>query len=211
MPAALTLGLDLARVRDFTALAALEPWRGREVLVHLSTWRPRREDCADAVLDVLAFLERNPGPARLAIDGRNEVGAAVVSAAIAGEIGRRAEIYPLLPSHSQRPAKQREDRWIFVGKRALVEGLARALDAGKLLVAPGLPEATALRREMQRLDRVPTRRGSDWTYSHPTQRVGDHDDRVMAVAYAYWLASTLSERGQAVIPANTKTDTRGAA
>lgn len=202
----LTLGLDLARIRDWTSLAALEEWRERSVLVHLSTWKPRREDCADALLDVLAFLGRHPGPARIAIDGRNEVGSAVVSAALSGELARRADVYPLLPSHSERPHLQRPDAWTFVGKRRLVESLARGFYSGEVLVAAGLPEAQALRLELVRLGRVPTRRGTDWTYSHPDQKKGSHDDRVMAVAYAHWLSMTLRTEGQAIRPANRRGD-----
>jgi len=200
----LILGLDLARVRDYTSLAALEEWRGADVLVHLSTWRPRREDCADALLEVLAFLGRHPGPARIAIDGRNEVGAKVVSAALAGELGRIAKVFPILPSHSDRPHLQRPDGWTYVGKRALVTGMVSGLATRALLVAGGLPEAPELRRELARLSRIPTRRGTDWTYSHPDQRKGSHDDRVMAVAYAYWLSRTLRVEGQSVRPINAR-------
>lgn len=200
----LTLGLDLARIRDWTAMAALEAWRGAEVLVHLSVWKPLREDCADALLDVLGFLCRHTGPARIAIDGRNEVGEKVVAAALAGEVGRRAEVFPVLPSHSERPHLQRPDGWTFVSKRRLVEGLARGMGDGGLLIAQGLPDADQLRREMARLGRVPTRRGTGWTYSHPDQKKGSHDDRVMAVAYAWWLARTLATEGQSVRPANPR-------
>lgn len=204
----LTMGLDLGRVRDPSALAALEPWRGRKVLVHLCAWRPTREDCSDAILDVLAFLDRNPVPGRqrIAIDGRNRTGTAVVAAALAGELGRRAEVFPILPSHSDRPHLQRPDGWTYVGKLPLVALLQRGIESGDLVLAKGLHGAEALRRELLRLTRMPTRRGGGWTWSHPDQKKGSHDDLTMAAAYAYWLAYTLETEGQSVRPANPRGD-----
>lgn len=197
-----TLGLDVARVRDDSALGCLEAWRAKQVLVHLAAWKPTREDCADAVLVPVDWLSRNSPDerARIAIDGRKRAGTAVVSAAVLGELGRLADVYALLPSpgtdYTQRPS----DGWIYVGKDSLVELLASALETGDLLIAAGLPDGGELKRELYRLARIPTRKRTATTWSHPDQSKRSHDDRVMAVAYGYWLAHTLATRGQAVLP-----------
>jgi len=202
MAGALTAGLDIARVRDDSAFAVLEAWRTKQVLIHLAAWKPTREDCADVLLPVVDWLDRNQGPAEahVAIDGRKRTGEAVVDGAVSGALGQRADVYALLPSHSDAPHLQRPDGWIYVGKDPLVRGLRDGLERGDLLVAPDLPLADAFRRELGRMVRIPTRRAMGTTWSHPDQRKGSHDDMTMAAAYAYWLAYTITAHGQAVRP-----------
>lgn len=182
-----SLGLDLARVRDWTALALLEPFRDRLALTKLHRWRPERDDCADALLDVIALAERLDARPRLALDAQG-IGREVARASVLGATGRACDVLPVLPTASLRPDRQRTDGLIYVAKRRLVESLFGAIASERLVLARGLEEADQLRAELRGLAKVETRGGLTWTYSHADQRAESHDDLVMAVALALWAA-----------------------
>ena len=183
----LSLGLDLARVRDWTALACVEPWRDRLALTHLRRWKPERDDCVDALGEVIPLASRIADVARplLVIDAQG-IGRTVARAAVLGGTGRVCDVLPILPTFSPRPDRQREDGLIYVTKDRLVEALFSAMATGRLVLARGLDEAAVLRGEVLRLERVRTRGDIGWTYSHPDQAAGSHDDLLMATAYALW-------------------------
>jgi hypothetical protein len=114
-------GLDLGKVRDSTALSILEPAGPRLVLTYLRTWKPERDDCADSLREVLRLVDRDrPDATHLGLDARG-LGRTAAKVALEGELSRRADVYPILPSHSDRPHRQRPDRYVWAGKKAWSE------------------------------------------------------------------------------------------
>ena len=187
-------GLDLGKVRDSTSFAVLVPHGERLFLTYLRQWKPERDDCVDALGEILRILDRErPERVHLAIDARG-LGEKAARAALEGEIGRRCDVYPLLPSHSDRRHRQRPDGFIWASKRHLVQDLIDAIP-GRLLLARGLTQGPAFREELKRLRPIPTKGGTSWTWSHPTQGANDHDDRVSSVAYALFVASNVNRSG----------------
>lgn len=202
-------GLDLGKVRDSTALSILEPAGPRLALTYLRTWKPERDDCIDALGEVLRLIDRDqPAGVSLALDARG-LGAAAARAALEGEVGRRLDVYPVLPSFSPRPHRQRPDGYIWAGKAHLVGALFVALEQDRIRFGRGLCEKDALLDELARLRAIPTKGGTAWTYSHPTQRQHDHDDRVMSVALALFVHDNSTRTGLTdplrVRPANRRT------
>lgn len=188
-------GLDLGKVRDSTALSVIEPLASRLYLTLLRTWTPERDDCVDALGEVLRIVDRDrPELVHLALDARG-LGRRAAEVALEGEVGRRLHVYPILPSHSDRPHRQRPDGYTWAGKKALVGNLLDALEADRLRLARGLAEGPALLDELQRLRPIPTKGKTSWTWSHPTGRAGDHDDRVSSVALALFLADNVTRSG----------------
>ena len=194
-PAVWYAGLDLGKVRDATSFAVLEEHGARLYVTLLKTWTPERDDCIDALGEVLRIVDRDrPELVHLALDARG-LGRTAARAALEGELSRRVHVYPILPSHSDRPHRQRPDGYVWVSKRHVVGALLDALEADRLRLARGLTEGPALLDEFQKLRAVPTKGGTSWTWSHPTPRRGDHDDRTQAVAYALFLALNLGRAG----------------
>lgn len=72
-----------------------------------------------------------------------------------------------------------------VPKRDLISRLAVAMQARRLRVSPGLPDAEALRSELANFGVKISDSGSD-SYGSRT----GHDDLVLAVSYAVWVASS---------------------
>lgn len=194
-PAVWYAGLDLGKVRDSTSLSVIEEDRSRLYVTLLRTWTPERDDCIDALGQVLRIVDRDrPARVHLALDARG-LGQKAAHAALEGELARRVDVYPLLPSHSERPHRQRPDGYIWASKRHLVGALLDALEAGRLRLARGLAEGPALLDELQRLRAIPTKGRTTWTWSHATQRADDHDDRTQATAYALFLALHANRAG----------------
>ncbi len=201
------MGLDLGRITDPSALALVEPWRGKWALSHLRTWRPVREDMTDTLDVVLHLVDRHRPAVRpgLGIDARG-VGRAVALVAIEGETAEHVDVYPLLPSFSDRDHRQRPDGFVWIGKNRLVDRLREAVALGELVVSPSLPEARDFQRELLELVERPTERGVGTTWTHPSRAARHHDDRVQAVAYALFLAVTLTRQGfsNRISPANRR-------
>lgn len=212
-----SLGLDLGRVRDQTALALIEPWRDRLALTHLRAWRPQRDDCIDALGEVIALAGRlaHVGRPRLALDAQG-LGREVARAAVTGRTRLMCDVLPLVPTGSQelmmkalkgigagspevvaflaqmktadRKDRQDDDGLIRVTKTRLVDELSAAMATGELIRARPLDAEDKFRDELSRLERVPTRGRMSMTYSAPDQAGESHDDLVMAAAYALWAA-----------------------
>lgn len=205
-PAVWYAGLDLGKVRDSTSLSVIEEHGSRLFLTYLRTWTPERDDCIDALGEVLRIVDRDrPELVHLGLDARG-LGRTAARAALEGELSRRVHVYPILPSHSDRPHRQRPDGYIWAGKKHLVGALLDALEAGRLRLARGLAEGPVFLDELQRLRAIPTKGGTSWTWTHPTQRADDHDDRVMSASYAYFVATNATRTGLAdplrIRPAN---------
>lgn len=190
------LGLDLGRVRDWSVLSALVGNEAGLSVVFLRRWRPVREDLVDAIEDVLGLISRH-GMTRpaVALDA-NGIGREAAEVAIEGELSRVADVYPILPTHSTKPARQRDDGLVYVWKGELVSTVFGLLASRRLRIAAGLAEGPRLRREIEELRQVPSRRGTVKTWSHPDAKTSSHDDMVMSVALAAWTAERLRTQGR---------------
>ena len=144
-------GLDLARTRDWTALVVLEGDQERSRAVHVQRWRGLGWE--RQIAKVGAALEAFPG-VRLRIDGTG-VGDPVV------EWARR--LLPGLPIEGT----------VFThdGKRAMMDGLAVHLEAGRMT----LPDDRDLLDELLSFVERPSGR---------LEGSGEHDDLVCALAMA---------------------------
>lgn len=185
-------GLDLGTVKDPSALAGVRTWRGRYALTWLQSWHPARRDCLDALDVVLERVRREQGRCVVGIDGRGAY-RDVAEAAVHGALGEEADVYPLLPSDSDRPPRTNADGWTWIGKTPTVEALRAAVATRHLVVGAGLEAGPEFVAQLKALVLVPSRRGRMVTWSHPP---GGHDDLVQAAAYAYVLAVTLTTQGQ---------------
>ena len=58
-PAVWYAGLDLGKVKDATSLSVLEPSGPRLYVTLLRTWKPERDDCIDALGEVLRLVDRD--------------------------------------------------------------------------------------------------------------------------------------------------------
>ncbi len=193
-----TVGLALGQAQDFTALAVLEHTgpsteRGFDVR-HLHRY-PLGTPYPAIVDDVAALLHRAPltGPStKLALD-MTGVGRPVADLF-------RVKPKPVRPATEPPPpppiaarihaititsgnAVTRDGLDYGVPKRELVGTIQVLLQTGRLKIAPLLPEAETLRREMEHFQVKITEAGND-TYG--VWREGQHDDLVLAVALAAW-------------------------
>lgn len=89
-------------------------------------------------------------------------------------------------------AATRDDAGFRVPKRDLVGAVQIMLQQGRLKVAEVLPEAAAFVREATAFRVTINDRGHD---SYAAWREGDHDDLVLAVAMACWLATDAPREG----------------
>ena len=166
------IGADLGQAQDPTALAVAEVHTPEIHVRHLErlslgTPYPRVVERIGGLVDRLpgaALVVDATGVGRAVLDQMREVILNPVAVTITG--GRHTSFDG--------------DHW-RVPKTALLRPLVAAVDAGRLKVAKGLPEADALLRELQAFQRRITARGHD-----AFQGVGEHDDLVIAVALACW-------------------------
>jgi len=203
IPTRYTLGLDLGKMSDFSALAIAEERPERTDLIlgkarlvpywaddpsydlpWLQRWplRTPYQVIAEEVAKRVAVLCGNTAnEVSLYVDGTG-VGTAVV------EILRQQEairlLYPGMKTitiTAGREVTRVADGW-HVAKGELVSVAQVALQQGRLNVAPSLPEARTLRDELGTFE-VTLTEAANATFSH---RDGKHDDLVLATALALW-------------------------
>jgi hypothetical protein len=85
-----------------------------------------------------------------------------------------------------------------VAKRLLVSVVQATLQTGRLKVAPGLGLAEILKKELFAF-RVRISVAADETYGAAEVRDGEHDDLVLAVAMAAWMAENVRRPGPVVV------------
>jgi hypothetical protein len=204
VPTRFTLGLDLGKMSDYSALAIAQEWPertdlnlGKGILVPswaddpsydlrwLQRWplRTNYHTIAEAVAARVAALVAPPHANEVAlyVDGTG-VGTAVVEIlrqqdAIRG-MGARFKIVTITGG---REVTRVSGGW-HVAKGELVSVAQVALQRGRLNVAPALPEARTLRDELTTFE-VTMTEAANATFSH---RDGKHDDLVLATALALW-------------------------
>ncbi len=185
------VGLDLGKAQDYTALCVLETRvrapdfnAGPEAVYdcrHLQRFK-LGTSYPHIVASVRELCRREPlltfAP-RLAID-QTGVGSAVVDMFRQAELN--ADLQPILIHGGDRATN--EDGVWRVPKRELVGVTQVALQTGRLKIASSLPEVSILTRELQNFQVSISDSGFD-SYN---ARVGQHDDLVLALAMALWLA-----------------------
>jgi len=180
------IGLDLGKAQDYTALCVLEI-RGQESETSLHCRYLERFKLGTSyptqILRVRELCRREPllsNRPRLAID-QTGVGVAVVDMFRQGEIN--ADLKPIL-IHGGDRAVSEHGTW-RVPKRELVGATQVALQTGRLKIAADLPEVSILTQELQNFEVSISDSGFD-SYE---ARTGKHDDLVLSLAMAVWLAS----------------------
>jgi hypothetical protein len=176
------IGLDLGQASDYTALAVVERAAGDRpslTVNYLRRW-PLGTSYPEIVANVAALVERSPldWPA-VAVD-ETGVGKAVVDLFRQAQL--KARLHPVLitPGHATSSAM---GSW-HVPKKQLVSTLQALLQSGRLRIA-NLPERELLVRELLAF-RVKVSAAGNETFE--AWREKDHDDLVLAVALAAWLA-----------------------
>lgn len=203
VPVRFTLGLDLGKMSDFSALAIAEERPERTDLIlgkarlvpywaddpaydlpWLQRWplrTPYQVIAEDVAKRVAALVAIPSTEVQLYVDGTG-VGTAVV------EILQQQEAIKFMPERMKtititagREVTRVTDGW-HVAKGELVSVAQVALQRGRLNVSPQLPEARTLRDELGTFE-VTLTEAANASFSH---RDGKHDDLVLATALALW-------------------------
>jgi len=179
------LGLDLGMQQDYTALAVLERvWRldreknrhfGHFAVRHLQRW-PLGTSYTQIVVDVHGLVQRPPLVNPLLAVDETGVGAAVVD--MFKPTREFARLRPILITGGH------ETNGFHVPKKELVGTLQVLLQTRRLKIAP-LPEREILTQELLNF-RVKVTLAANETFEAWRER--DHDDLVLALAIAAWLA-----------------------
>jgi hypothetical protein len=218
------LGLDLGAAADYSALAILEA-QGKEKgrAYHcgfLKRW-PLKTSYPDIAADVAKLVARDELQKErqdydskphhgyqsemhaawaetlpvLAVDNTG-VGAPVVDL-----LKRSVERVQLDPIQITGGDSVTRDGWLTrVPKRDLVSAAQVALQSAHLKIAEELPEAQTLIRELLNFKvKISLDTAHD---SYGAWREGEHDDLVLAVALALWIAENGITRGDVMLPSS---------
>jgi hypothetical protein len=184
-------GLDLGQAADPTALAvnhvteAPDPASGgrlvkHHAIRHLQRW-PLGTSYIDICADVALVADQVPD-LQLGVDATG-VGRGVV------DIFRKAQLpvkqlVPITITGGHEVSRGERGGW-NVPKKDLVGVVSAGLQSRRLKIAEALPEAATLRKEQQLFRAKITTAGNE---TLEAWRERDHDDEVLAVAIAVWLA-----------------------
>jgi hypothetical protein len=177
------VGVDLAQVSDYTAIAVAERLgAAREAAYHVRHLeRIERGTSYPLIVARVAELARAPAIAEratLVVDGTG-VGRAVIDLLRAERL--RPRLVPVTITAGLEAS--REGLYWHVPKRDLVAAVQVALQTRRLKVGPALPAAELLTRELEAFQIKLSPAGHD---SYGVWREGAHDDLVLAVALAVW-------------------------
>jgi hypothetical protein len=179
-----TGGLDLGQAQDPTCLSLVQvgPGRAPAFACRYLKRYPLGTRYPDIVRDVKETLGRPPvsGRVGLAIDATG-VGAGVVDLCL--EAGLPGKVVPICIT-SGHHASADSRGYLCVPKASLVAAVQLALQSRRLTVASELPDAPVLMRELQNF-RMRYTQAASVTWS---AREGEHDDMVLSLALALWLA-----------------------
>ncbi len=185
------MGLDLGKSQDHTAVALLEvhgePPEANYHCRHLQRFK-LGTIYPHIVESVRELCRREPllsGKPTLAVD-QTGVGSPVVD--IFKQAKLNADLQPIL-IHGGDHAVRENGVW-RVPKRELVGSTQVALQTGRLKIASELPEVSILTQELQSFQVEISQSGFD-SYN---ARTGAHDDLVLALAMAVWLAQRTPRR-----------------
>jgi len=176
-------GLDLGQAQDYSALVVAQqlgdapPYTHHVRQIRRYALGTRYPSVVDDVAGLLAGVPRGV-TARLAVD-ETGVGRPVV------DLFERAGLKPIAVNITGGTAVVRAGRRYSVPKRELVSVVQAALQTGRLKIAEALPEAATLLRELLAFRVTISATGHD---SYAAWRERDHDDLVLALAMALWVA-----------------------
>jgi hypothetical protein len=179
MPANHIIGLDLGQVRDYTALVVLERQPAAWAVRHLQRFAlgTRYPIVVGQVLELRHRLD-----CTLVAD-QTGVGRAVIDMFNERLRGEAEGVFRPVTITAGRRVQLDERGDLRVPKRELVRAVQGVLGRNQLRIARGLPEATALARELSNFRVRVTAKGRE-TYAAWRER--DHDDLVLALALAVW-------------------------
>lgn len=179
------IGVDLAQVSDYTAIAVVEQHgKQKDAVYHVRHLeRIERGTSYPLVVARVAALARHPSLAdrsTLAVD-QTGVGRAVV------DLLRAEQLKPLLMAITITGGDVvvREGLEFHTPKRDLVAVVQVLLQTQRLKIAPALPAAELLQAELEAFQVKLSPAGHD---SYGSWREGTHDDLILAVAMAVWVA-----------------------
>src|SRR5262245_40254453 len=196
-------GLDLGQAADYSALAIVEVGESPETLSttsddtggetiyavrHLHRW-PLGTSYRNIAADVAELVTRRElDSPRLAIDATG-CGRPVVEMIMSalGDVdgGDLVECKPIIITSGAGASYSANDRCFHVAKLLLVSALQACLSSSRLKIAPELPLAPVLVNELKTFKTRITPAGHE-VFGNWRER--DHDDLVLAVALALWLA-----------------------
>jgi len=183
-------GFDLGQAADFTALAtaeqspAVEPTPRRRfqyAVRFLKRWE-LGTSYVQMAKDAAALFGRAPLTWSWLAADYTGVGRAVVDQLRAEKVP--AHLRPVLITAGD---KVTEDEWgaVHVPKRELVATTVALFQSGLVKIAPGIPEADRLRKELALFTAKVSRRSANEQFG--TWADGQHDDLVLALMLALWL------------------------
>jgi hypothetical protein len=181
-------GLDLGQTSDFSALAVVErttqphATKARQTVQHFAVRHLHRWPLGTSYPQVVAdvktlFASPQLKETVLAID-RTGVGRAVVDQFVSAGIS--ASLQPLTITGGEKSSAG------SVAKKDLVSAVQVPLQDRRLKIAEGLPLASVLAEELAAFRVKITVAGNE---QFAAWRERDHDDLVLAVALALWVAS----------------------
>lgn len=183
----LIVGLDLGQAADFTALAVIERTATGYTVPALN--RTRGRPYPEVVATVAGYLALpDMAGARLVIDATG-VGRPVL------DLFRASGLDPTAVTITGADRAAGNFRSARVPKRDLVNVVLLALQADTLHIPAELPHAATLGRELGEMRRKISTNGHD-TYG--VWQDGEHDDLVLALALALWLAERTPPRFRSV-------------
>lgn len=195
------IGVDLGQFNDFTALSVIESEANTRTPVHqvrhLDRWRGRPyTDLTGTLAEVIAEVRTDKARPTLAID-QTGVGAAVVDQIRAANLD--AELVSISIHGGDRVT--RDGAVYRVPKRDLVGAVAVTLQSARLRISPHLALVTVLSEELSRFKvKIDPATAHD---SYAAWRENDHDDCVLSVAMAVWLAEHRVKRRATPVAASS--------
>jgi hypothetical protein len=172
----ISVGLDLGKLRDYTAVCVVERFLDTQQLrvgyLHrfkLNTAYPQ------IIEEVRTSLQRLPGTPELVVDATG-VGVAVFDMFV------QAGLRPRGVMITGGDQETRDGRIHRVPKASLVSLVNRAMQTKELRLNTKLPETAILVRELEHFEVGYTGTGH-MTFN---ARIGQHDDLVLALAIALW-------------------------
>jgi hypothetical protein len=184
-PARFLMGLDLGQMSDYSAFSIIEERGAAYHVRHLQRW-PLRTPYTAIASDVarISHSTELAGEVRhmLAVD-MNGVGAPFLDILKTHNVA--ADVEPVF-SHGGDKVVRDGGVW-RVPKRLLVAQTQIALEQGRLKIAPGLPEAPTLVKELQNYQvEIDPLTAHD---SYGAWRTGTHDDLLFAVMLPLFIAT----------------------
>ncbi len=184
-------GLDLGQTKDYTAIAVLErTLEGKEATYacrYLYRY-PLGTSYVTIAGEVAKLMQRPPLPKSVLVVDQTGVGRPVVD--VLRQTAIPATLWPVTITAGAAVVTG-ADGGLHVPKRQLVSTLQVLLQSGRLKIDASLPHAATLTRELQNFKVKITLAANE---SFEAWREADHDDMVLALALAAWMAERPKKR-----------------